>query len=185
MVLFEHEVTEYLGLPGIPRKEWNGRDAFAKGVALLDLTDGREAYAVATYDTEKDEAPRVVKVFGIEPFRGVKQILVVPNYMTSMEEVEGMDLDAESKKKVKEILREAEEMENEGVKEKDAMEGLPEWVFDEIHSREEAEAWLRNYNQANRIRGRIPTTDETLKLRLYAIYTNKGGGGKTRKNKGK
>jgi len=173
MVMYEHEVTEHLGLPGIPRKEWNGRDAFAKGVALLDLADGREAYAVAAYDPKKDDAPRVVKVFGIDPFRGVKKIMVVPNYMTSMEEVEGMDLDAESKRKAKEILREAEEMENEGVKGKDAMEGLPEWVFDEIHSREEAEAWLRNYNQANHLRGRIPATDETLKLRLYAIYANK------------
>ena len=51
------------------------------------------------------------------------------------------------------------------------LEKLNEWVFDEIHNRDEAEAWLRNYNKKNRIGGKVPKNEETIKMRLMAIYS--------------
>lgn len=173
---YEKEIVEYLGLPSIPKKEWNGIDAFSKGVAVIELRDcaGDDAYAVATFDPEAGQtAPHITKVFGIEPFLNIKKIYIVPNYMTNIEDVPSLDLDDESKKKAVEILREAAEIENEGVEDNSSLATLPEWVFDEIHNRDEAEAWLRNYNQMNHLRGRVPKSEETLKLRLYAIYAEK------------
>lgn len=91
--------------------------------------------------------------------------------MTSEEEVKDMDLDEQSKKKVEQILSEANELENEGVKsDVPAMEDLPEYIFPEIHNKQEAEAWLRRYNSINKIKGKLPQSEETLKLRLYSIF---------------
>ena len=48
---------------------------------------------------------------------------------------------------------------------------LPEWIFDEIHNMSEAQAWLKQYNQRNGIKkGKVPTNEETIKMRLYNIY---------------
>ena len=47
----------------------------------------------------------------------------------------------------------------------------PEWIFDEIHNMSEAQAWLKQYNQRNGIKkGKVPTNEETIKMRLYNIY---------------
>jgi hypothetical protein len=80
-------------------------------------------------------------------------------------------LDEQSKKKVEQVLKEAREIENEGTNEENPMENLPEWVFPEIENREQALAWLRRYNSMNKIKGKLPQSDETIKLRLYSIYT--------------
>lgn len=172
MIQFEQEVIKALGLPSIPKKEWDGKSSFDKGVAVLKTRDEREAYGVCSFDAQTDKSPRIVKVFGIEPFASVGKVFVVPSYMTSEEEVKDMDLDEQSKKKVEQILSEANELENEGVKsDVPAMEELPEWIFDEIHSKKEAIAWLRNFQSRNKQKGRIPTTDENIKLRLFSIYS--------------
>lgn len=171
MIQFEQEVIKALGLPSIPKKEWDGKSSFDKGVAVLKMRDEREAYGVCSFDAQEDKSPRIVKVFGIESFVGVGKVFVVPSYMTSEEEVKDMDLDEQSKKKVEQILSEAKELENEGVKsDVPAMEDLPEWIFDEIHGRKEAEAFLRRYNSINKIKGKLPQSEETIKLRLYSIY---------------
>jgi hypothetical protein len=48
---------------------------------------------------------------------------------------------------------------------------LPEWIFPEIQNIEQAMAYLREYNRMNGIRkGKIPTSEETIKMRLYNIY---------------
>ena len=47
-----------------------------------------------------------------------------------------------------------------------------EWVFDEIHNKEEAMAWIKSYNQRNKIRGHIPENEETIKMRLLAIRSD-------------
>lgn len=177
MIEFEDNVIAYLGLPSIPKKEHDGKSAFDKGVAIIELFDGREAYAVCEYKPNEGQTePTVTKVFGVEPFIRIKQVFVVPNYMTNVEEVKDMDLDEESKKKVESLLNEAEELENEGVEETDTItpiDKLPEWVFDEISNKEQALAWLKSWNKRNGIKkGRIPSTDENIKLRLYAIYTD-------------
>jgi len=171
MIQFEQEVIKALGLPSIPKKEWDGKSSFDKGVAVLNMRDEREAYGVCSFDAQTDKSPRIVKVFGIEPFASVGKVFVVPPYMTSEEEVKDMDLDEQSKKKVEQILSEANELENEGVKsDVPAMEDLPEYIFPEIHNKQEAEAWLRRYNSINKIKGKLPQSEETLKLRLYSIF---------------
>lgn len=171
MIAFEKEIVAYLNLPSIPKKEWDGKSSFQKGVALLSLRDEREAYAVASFDADVDKTPNIVKVFGIEPFMNIKKVFVVPTYMTTEDEIGDMDLDEQSKKKVQQVLAEAKDIENEGTKEENPMENLPEWIFSEIHSKDEAVAWLRNFQSRNKQKGRIPTTEENIKLRLFSIYS--------------
>ena len=44
-------------------------------------------------------------------------------------------------------------------------------AFPEIQNIEQAQAYLREYNRMNRIKkGKIPTNEETIKMRLYNIY---------------
>ena len=172
MIQFEKEILSYLDLPKIPAKKWNGKSAFKNGVAILLLKDGREVYGVCAFDPENgDEKPKVVKVFGIEPFSSIGDIFVVPSYMSTEEDIKEMDLDEQSKKKVKEVLNEAREIENEGTNEENPMESLSEWIFPEIENREQALAWLRRYNSMNKIKGKLPQSDETIKLRLFSIYS--------------
>lgn len=171
-VSFEKEILEYLNIPSIPKKEFDGKTSFEKGVAVIGLYHSREAYAVATFNADKDKKPRIIKVFNGEQFLEVKRIYVVPPYIVDKEEVEGMDLDDESKKKVEDILEEADEIENEGMnKAKEEAEKLPEWIFPHIENRDQAEAYVRSYRQSNGIkRGSIPTTDDALKNVLLSIY---------------
>lgn len=171
MVEFEKEVIMYLNLPSIPKKEWNQTDSFENGVAIVNLSLGRQAYAVCSFNKETDNEPRITKVFGVEPFSGIDKVFVVPSYMDN--DTSEVDLDAESKKRAEQLAFEASELEKEGTVE-EAIEDankLPEWIFPEIHNIEEAQAYLREYNRINRIKkGKIPTNEETIKMRLYNIY---------------
>ena len=171
MVEFEKEVVTYLNIPSIPKKEWNQTDSFQCGVAVINLSLGRQAYAVCSFDKETDKEPRITKVFGVEPFGSIDKVFVVPAYMDN--NTADADLDSESKKRAEQLAAEASELENQGVKE-EAIENankLPEWIFDEIHNKEEAIAWLKQYNVRNKIKkGKVPTNDETIKMRLYNIY---------------
>lgn len=171
MVEYEKEVVAYLNLPSLPKKEWNQQDSFKDGVAVVSLSLGRLAYAVCTFDKETDKEPRIKKVFGIEPFTNIEKVFVVPSYMDN--DTSDADLDAESKKRAEQLAAEAKELENQGTVD-EAIEDankLPEWIFPEIHNIEEAQAYLREYNRINRIKkGKIPTNEETIKMRLYNIY---------------
>lgn len=171
MIEFEKEVIAYLNLPSIPRKEWNQIDSFQSGVAVVNMSLGRQAYAVCTFNKDEDKEPRIKKVFGIEPFTGIEKVFVVPSYMDN--DTTEVDLDAESKKRAEQLAAEAQELENNGVLDEAVKEAdkLPEWIFDEIHNLSEAQAWLKQYNIRNGIRkGKIPTSEETIKMRLYNIY---------------
>lgn len=169
-ILFEKEVVKYLGLPSIPIREWDKRQPFDKGVALLELNSGFDAYAVCSFH-DGDTTPRIIKVFSIEPFKAIKNVFVVPNYMNNIEDVNDMDLDDESKQKAIDLLREANDLENDGISsDVTKMEDLPTWIFEEITNKEEAIAWLRRYNKRNKIKGVLPKNEETIKLRLYSIY---------------
>lgn len=171
MVEYEKEVVAYLNLPSLPKKEWNQQDSFKDGVAIVCLSLGRLAYAVCTFDKETDKEPRIKKVFGIEPFTSIEKVFVVPSYMDN--DTSDADLDAESKKRAEQLAEEAKELENQGTVE-EAIEDankLPEWIFDEIHNKDEAMAWLKQYNIRNKIKkGKVPTNEETIKMRLYNIY---------------
>ena len=171
MIEFEKEVIAYLNLPSIPRKEWNHIDSFQSGVAVVNMSLGRQAYAVCSFDKETDKEPRITKVFGVEPFGSIDKVFVVPAYMDN--NTVDADLDSESKKRAEQLAAEASELENQGTVE-EAIEDankLPEWIFPEIQNIEQAQAYLREYNRINRIKkGKIPTNEETIKLRLYNIY---------------
>lgn len=171
MIEFEKEIIAYLNIPSIPKKEWNGKDSFQYGVAILNLATNRQAYAVCSFDKETDSKPQIRKVFCVEPFNGIDKVFVVPSYMDN--DTTDADLDSESKKRAEQLAAEADELENKGTVE-EAVENankLPEWIFDEIHNISEAQAWLKQYNIRNGIKkGKVPTNEETIKMRLYNIY---------------
>ena len=140
---------------------------------ILQLVYGGQTYAVATFDTEKDVTPRIVKVFSQERFTVIDKIFIVPEYM-DVDDIQNADLDEESKKRAADLAEEAKEIEDEGVEKETA---LPEneYFFDCIHSDEEARAYIEAYNKSNKIRGRVPKTHDGLVMRLSVIYaeTNK------------
>lgn len=171
MIEFEKEVINYLNLPSLPKRVWNGKDSFQDGVAVINLTLNRQAFAVCTFNKDEDKEPRIKKVFGVEPFIGIDKVFVVPAYMDN--DTTDVDLDAESKKRAEQLAAEAQELENEGTVDEAVKEAdkLPEWIFPEIQNIEQAQAYLREYNRMNRIKkGKIPTNEETIKMRLYNIY---------------
>ena len=172
MIKYEEEICKHLNIPSIPKKEWNKKDSFKTGVAITKLALGGEAFAVCTFDVENDKEPRVIKSFANEPFYGVEKVFVLPNYMET--DVEKFDLDEESKKKAEEIIKEAKELTKEKTQEDkqvEEMQALPEWVFPEITNVDEARAWLSNWNNTHKIKGKIPTNEETIKMRLLNIYS--------------
>ena len=174
MIKFEKEVCDYLRIPSIPKKEWNKRDSFKKGVAVVKLAVSGTGYAVCTYDEDFDKEPRIIKSFASDPFYGIENVFVVPNYMnTSEKDISEMDLDDESKKKAEQLVQEAQELTatSEENKEIEEMQQLPEWIFPEITNAEEARAWLQSWNSKNKVRGKIPTNEETIKMRLLNIYS--------------
>ena len=172
MIEFEKEIVDFLGLPSIPKKEWDGYTPFDKGVAVVKMRDEREAYAVCSFLPERgDKEVVITKVFGIEPFYGVSNVFVVPNYMANVDDIQDMDLDEESKKKAEILLNEATEYENENTI--DAEINLPtnEYYFENIHNDEEARAFIKAYNKKNKIKGRIPKSHEGLSMRLSVIFS--------------
>lgn len=169
MVQFKNEILSYLRLPSIPLKEWDGKSAFKNCVAIVFLSTGYEAYAVVSFDPEKDEKPRVVKVFSNEPFVCVSRVYIVPEYM-NVEDVKDADLDEESKKRAEELAKEAKEIEDEGVGE-EIKEPENEYYFDHIHTDEEAAAFIKSYNKTNKLRAKIPKTHDGLVMRLSVIYS--------------
>lgn len=173
-ILFENEVCEYLKIPSVPKKEFDGKTSFKDGVAIVRLTTDDLAYATCTFNAEIDKEPRVKKVFTQATFTNIERVFVVPTYMDTSD-IEKADLDEQSKEAAQRLADEANELTEQ---EEEKLE-LPqnEWVFDEIHNKEEAMAWIKSYNQSNKIRGRVPEDEETLKLRLFAIQSelkNKG-----------
>ena len=167
MISFEKEVCSYLNIPSLPKKEWDGKSSFKNAVATIKLGGSRLAYAVASYDEAKDDAPRVVKSFMTEPFYGIDKIFVVPSYMDT--DVDNMDLDEQSKNAAEDLKKEADELENQGADEN--ME-VPEneYCFDHIHNDEEAIAFIEAYNRENNIKGAIPKKHESIIARLTVIY---------------
>lgn len=174
MIKFEKEVCEYLRIPSIPKKEWSYNGSFKKGVAIVRLAVSGLGYAVCTFDENNEKEPRIIKSFASEPFYNIEKIFVVPNYMnTSEQDIREMDLDDESKKKVEQLVQEAQELtsENEEDNELNEMKNLSEWIFPEIHNYHEAYAWLQAWNRKNKVKGQVPTNEETIKMRLLNIYS--------------
>lgn len=175
-IRFEKDVLDYLNLPKLPVKEWDGQSPFDKGVAVVKLAFDEKAYAVATYNPEKDAKPRIVKVFASETFYDIDKVFIVPPYM-DVEHIENADLDDESKKHAEELAKQAREIEDEGTG-----DGKPElptdkpYYFDNINNDEEARAFIKAYNEQHKIGGRIPANHDTILMRLAVLYAelNKG-----------
>lgn len=170
-IRFEKEVCQYLSLPSIPLKEWDGKTSFKDGVAVTKLLLGDLAYAVCTFNADTDKEPRIKKVFAEERFSGIDKIFVVPSYMDT-KDIGNADLDEQSKEAAERLAQETEEMtetpENE---EKVEMPDNP-YYFDNITNDEEAIAFITAYNRDNNIRGAVPSKHETLVMRLGVIFND-------------
>lgn len=182
MIHYEDAVCKALNIPSIPKKKWDGKKSFKTGVAViaLDKEKTRLAYAVVTFDETNDEQPRVQKVFSIEPFYDIldDEIYIVPDYMDN--DVESMDLDDESKQAAQRLLDEANELESMGIENEITMPEN-EYFFDQIHDDEQAQAFIKDYNRRNKLRGKVPTTHDALIMRLSVIYSEMNK--KTKKQK--
>lgn len=166
-IRFEKEVCTFLNLPSIPLKEWDEKNAFDKGVAVVKRSFDAHAYAVARFDPIRDSKPNIVKVFDSEPFFDIEKVFIVPDYMET--NLSNADLDEESKKRAEELAEQAKEIENDGT----SKMVLPEkpYLFDNITNDEEAIAFIEAYNKKNGIRGQVPKKHETILNRLLVIYS--------------
>lgn len=170
-ILFEKEVCAFLDLPSIPKKLHDNKSGFAKGVAVVRLRSGYDAYAVASFDPEKNEKPIINKVFCGEQFTEIIRIYVVPDYM-DVENIKNADLDDESKKKAEEIINEAKEIEEDGAElESPLTNNENPYFFDHIHNDEEAIAFIESWNKKNKIHGNTPKKHDTILMRLAVIYS--------------
>lgn len=173
MIRFKKDVCDYLRLPDVPKKKWDGNTSFEHGVAIVETKAGEQVYAVVAFDSDADDKPRILKAFGYDIITTIVDVFVVPAYMED-NDIDEMDLDEESKKRVKEMSKEAKEIENEGVTETIEIPDN-EYFFDHIHDDNEARAFIEAYNKRNKIKGVIPKKHDSLVMRLGVIWeeTNK------------
>lgn len=172
MIQCEKDIIAYLNLPSIPVKKWDGRSSFKYGVALLNLSFGGQSYAVASYDSERDKAPKVIKVFSLEPYTSFEIVSVVPEYMNT-EGVDGWDLSEESKRAAEMLIEEASELEQEGVAEE--MGALPEseYLYEHVHNDEEARAYIKAWNaQHGHKKSKVPHKHEDIVAKLTSMWIN-------------
>lgn len=170
-MLYEKEILEYLNVPSIPKKLWDGVKPFKNACGVVESKNGILCYAVFGF-SEKANAAFVKKVFGEEPIIKIKEIYPVPDYM-DMQDIEKWDLDEESKNAAKNLADEALEIESEKV-END--EPLNEWIFDEIHNIDEARAFVASYRERKKMRGKPIKDEESLKNFLYVMWKNQKRG---------
>ena len=111
MIRFKKDVCDYLRLPDVPKKKWDGNTSFEHGVAIVETKTDEQVYAVVTFDSNSDEQPRILKAFGYDIITTIVDVFVVPAYMED-NDIDEMDLDEESKKRVKEMSKEAKDIEN-------------------------------------------------------------------------
>lgn len=171
MIQFEKEIINYLNLPGIPKRVWDGLSSFDDGVAVVNLTLGNQAYAVCAFNSETDREPRIKKVFAEERFSGIDKIFVVPSYMNT-KDIENADLDEQSKEAAERLAKETEELAETPENEEKVEMPKNEYFFDHIHNDEEAIAFITAYNRDNNIRGAVPSKHETLVMRLGVIFND-------------
>src|SRR5574344_2141605 len=138
------EVCKYLGIPDIPKKLWNEKSSFDKGVCLLKCVDNSEIFGICSYNEEK--GLRVIKVFNSIPFTKIISVYPIPSYMD--EEIVKKDVE---KPKIEDY----------------------EWGFPFIVNKEQAMAYLKEQYKKDKIKGAIPTKDEVLKAKLKVLYDKK------------
>jgi len=164
----EKEICEYLKIPSIPKKKWDGKTNYDKGVSIAETTTGEKMYLVTSYK-ETDTRQKVLKVFSVMRFIRILETYVVPDYMSDISDIDDMDLDEKSKENAERLLVEAEIMENDFANEEDE-KVKNEYYFDFITNDEEAKAFIAAYNEKNKIEGRIPKEHNAIVMRLAVIY---------------
>lgn len=155
-----------LQIPSIPKKEWDGKSEFNKGVCLVKRWSGMENYAICRFNKELESSPRVVKDFSQETFVEILACYPIPDYAEN--DVDNMMFDSEeSKEAMKELLEEKEEEVMKGVDKEE--EVLPEWIFPFIKTQSEAIAYLKS----KKVRNAHSLKDaDAIKAKLYVIYTD-------------
>lgn len=171
-MLYEKEILEYLNIPSIPQKKWDGKP-FKNACGIVHLKGKNTAFAVFGF-SDSSNAPYIKKVFGEEPIINIGEIYPIPDYM-DMQGIENWDVPDESKDAAQNLANEAIEMEKSQQNEEDEFLSN-EWFFDEIHNIDEARAWVANYRKKKRMRGKPIKDEESLKNFLYVIYKNKKRG---------
>lgn len=173
MVDKENEICQYLGIPSIPKKKWDGESGFKRGVGIVNLLTGGKAYVVVTYNPEKDKDCRVIKVFTPEQFNvekfNAENVFIIPEYMDT--DVESMDFDESSKDAARALVNEALDLENSDNASSKVEMPENEYFFDNVHNDEEGMAFIKSYNSSNHIRGKVPTTHDAIVMRLSVIYS--------------
>ncbi len=164
MIKFEKEITNYLNIPSIPKKEWDGISYFEECVGIAKTIDDALVFVVCSYK-EGDSKPRPVKVFDLSIIKDIETVYIVPSYMDI--DVNKMDLDDESMERANDLAMQVIEMEKETANEK-----LPDnpYFFDNIHSDDEATAFIKAYNKKNKIRGSVPKKYDAIVMRLGVIW---------------
>lgn len=160
---FSTEICEFLNIPSIPNKEWDGKSSFESGVAIVKTVCDTEECAVCTFNNKVDKVAKIIKVWGSDPFLKILNVYPVPLYME--DDITKMDFHDESSKEAMEaLLEEKKQLINEGIdKPKD---DTSEWGYSFIHDKKEAVAFLKT----KKIKGAIPTKEEVLKMKLKALY---------------
>lgn len=169
MISKEKEICEFLSIPSIPKIKWDGKCDFATGVAVLEMKDGSQSYAVSSFDSQRDILPKITKVFSSEQFVSVCDIFIVPDYMET--NVEEMDLDDDSKGMAKLLVDEAKEMVDEKMDDAFA-EPKNEYYFDNIHNDEQAIAFIKAHMKGKGKKGRVPKTHEAILMKLSVMYAD-------------
>ena len=166
MIQNEKQVCEYLKIPSIPKKKWDGKGNFHRGVAVLLHLNNDKSYGVVKFEDSKK--PAVIKTFNSNPFKEILDIFIVPSYMEDID-VETTDLDEESKERLRLLKEEVNEL--EGGNELELFEE-PEnkYYFDHIHNDDEARAYISAYNNRNNIRAKTPRKHDEILMRLSVIW---------------
>jgi len=159
---FYDETIDMLRIPSIPKKEWDGKSPFDRGIAQITTMFGSREYAICSFNPERDDKPRIVKIFGGLRFTSVDKIWPIPDYMD--DDIRKMEFaDEESRTSMSVMLQEKEQMVNANAKDED---GGGEWGYPIIHTTKQAVAYLK----AKHPKDGIPSDPEVLKAKLKAMY---------------
>lgn len=168
-ILFEKEICEYLDIPSIPKTKWDGKTSFKNGVAVLSLAfSEQQVYASCSFNAERNKTPRVTHVFSPHTFKRIEEVFVVPAYMDV--DVESFDMSEESKAAANAIIEEAKELEKD-IAPQINIEGNSKYYFPEITSMEEAQAYIRAYDNEHGNKGaKMPSNEDEILTRLAVIW---------------
>lgn len=171
MIQFEKEAIQYLRLPSMPKKKWDGKQSFRRGIAVLNLVNDEQGYAIASFDSETQSEPQIIKVFSLQMYTSVDMdnIYIVPEYMDT-KSIDEWDVDEASKRAAQAIVEEGNAMIGEGDMEKTEVPEN-EYFFDFIHNDEEAIGFLKaQMKKRGKAKSKVPTTHDDIVTLLASLW---------------